>query len=350
VQLTGPGITGTITNPDVILPADISSGLSGSNISAFGLTLGGNLSVAGNATISGTLTAAGFNPGVLTPSSLQVSGNGCFAGPRPTIDVTCPPYGAKGDSSTDDTAAIQAAITASCNTTIGISSFAMHPAVVFPPGIYRVQQPQNPSTSPIFTISCQFLELRGFAGGGADNGGAPTSEIVVLNGASPNAAPVFLFGPSAGGFKVRDLLVQGYNEAYLVRSASGPVRFDNAPMYAQGATGLADNTALKITNTIELWRVNGSSADTANGDATYTTPTVIYTNEPPLGSEATDDAYIHTEDVVDVGGAEEFIQRTTPSTGTSGSFTFKNVILEGGNNGFMKVLNTSGAYMGGVGP
>ena len=55
IQISGPQITGTINYPDVILPADVSSSGAGNDISAFGLTLGGNLSVAGNATISGTL-------------------------------------------------------------------------------------------------------------------------------------------------------------------------------------------------------------------------------------------------------------------------------------------------------
>jgi hypothetical protein len=50
LQITGPQITGALTYPDVILPADVSSSGSGNNIPAFGLTLGGNLTVAGNAT------------------------------------------------------------------------------------------------------------------------------------------------------------------------------------------------------------------------------------------------------------------------------------------------------------
>src|SRR5271163_3753334 len=72
VQITAPQINGTKVFPDVILPADPSSTGVGNNISAFGLTLGGNLSVAGNATITGTLTTTNFNPGSFTPSSLSV--------------------------------------------------------------------------------------------------------------------------------------------------------------------------------------------------------------------------------------------------------------------------------------
>jgi hypothetical protein len=75
VQITGPQIIRTLTYPDVILPADVSSSGARNNISTFGLTIGGNLGVAGNATISGTLTTTNFNPGAFTPSTLSVLGN-----------------------------------------------------------------------------------------------------------------------------------------------------------------------------------------------------------------------------------------------------------------------------------
>jgi hypothetical protein len=64
VQISGPGIVGTITYPDVILPNDPSSPSFNSvtasgAISALTLSLGGNLTVGGSATVNGSLTVAG---------------------------------------------------------------------------------------------------------------------------------------------------------------------------------------------------------------------------------------------------------------------------------------------------
>src|SRR5271155_4161724 len=145
LQISGPQIPTAITYPDVILPADVSSSGSGNNISAFGLTLGGNLAVAGNATISGTLSSTSFNPGVLTPTTLGVLGNESVGGPRPRVDVTA--FGAKGDGVTDDTAAIQAAITAVCNSYPQANAGG---SIFFPPGLYVLSQPQLPSTAAVF--------------------------------------------------------------------------------------------------------------------------------------------------------------------------------------------------------
>jgi hypothetical protein len=97
LQKSGPQITGTITYSDVILSADASSSGSGNKISAFGLTLGGNLSAAGNATITGTLKTTDFNPRTFTPTTLSVGGNETVLGSRPRIVVTA--YGAKGEGS-----------------------------------------------------------------------------------------------------------------------------------------------------------------------------------------------------------------------------------------------------------
>ena len=192
VQVSGPQIPTAITYPDVILPADVSSSGAGNNISAFGLTLGGNLTVAGNATITGTLSSTGFNPGVLTPTTLGVLGNESVGGPRPRVDVTA--FGAKGDGVTDDTAAIQAAITSVCNGTLSNTGGG---SIYFPPGIYSLSQPQLPSTSAIFALPCAGLHLIGGNGSGRAVGGAqfnrtPQARLIIGNpGSSPNGGAVF---------------------------------------------------------------------------------------------------------------------------------------------------------------
>jgi hypothetical protein len=272
-------------------------------------------------------------------------------GPRPYIDVTSAPFNAKGNSSTDDTAAIQAALTAACATTTSVGSFPMHPIVLFPPGIYRVVQPQRPSTSPVFTISCQFLELLGLAGGNNSQFSNPASVISVVAGPSPNAAPVFLVQGvtnNARNILFKDLAVVGYNEAYWLRSTSD-ITFDRAPMSVTGGTKLADNVTLKITNSEEIWRINESNADTNQGGMSPTTPTVLYTNESPLSSESPVDAYIHTSDAVDAGGGEEIIQRVNPSNAIVQNFTFDRNFIEDSNTGFLTATNTSGSAMS-VGP
>jgi hypothetical protein len=274
-----------------------------------------------------------------TSSSAGISGSHSY------VDVTA--YGARGDSSTDDTAAITAAITAACDTTIAVNGLAMHPAVAFPPGIYRVAQPQNPSTSPVFSIPCNFLEFRGYSGGGSAQFSAPTSSIVVTRGASPNAAPVFLIQGTNGAKNIRftDLSVTGYNEAFWLRSTEN-IWFINAPMTVTGSTGLTDNTPLKITNTIWVWRIQGSNAEASSGT---TTPTVIYSNETPLGSETPNDGLIFTSDVIDAGNSEQIIQRVAEPSGVVANMTFDHITLENGTSAFLTATNTSGSAMT-VGP
>ncbi|MGD1210724.1 MAG: glycosyl hydrolase family 28-related protein [Candidatus Acidiferrales bacterium] len=163
IQISSPQISGTLTYPDVILPPDVSSSGSGNNISAFGLTLGGNLTVAGNATVDGTLTTSTFSPGAFTPSSLNVTGNASFQGPRPYIDVTA--YGAVGNNTHDDTAAIQSAINAFCSS----PSTSNGGTIFFPPGTYKVTQTQTPSTSHLLDLHRN--PLRGREHGGQERAG-----------------------------------------------------------------------------------------------------------------------------------------------------------------------------------
>lgn len=275
LQISGPGITGTITYPDVILASDVSSSGAGNNISAFGLTLGGNLSVAGNATINGSLSAGSFSP-----SSLSVAGNETVAGPRPRVDVTA--YGAKGDGSTDDTAAIQAAINLAC-TTNGGGGTVFLPA---PTGSgYVVTQPQSPNNGPIFTIPAgctgagQGLHILGGSQNweAGETGGykAPQVRIHANCGASPGLGPVFLFNTN-GSRTLENLMIDGCNQAVQGNGTSSPpnLKLLNVGLSIQTNSGqgicttttcTTDTVPLAVYNLIEfLWDGGGANDNVGN--------------------------------------------------------------------------------------
>jgi hypothetical protein len=354
VQISGPGITGPITYRDVILPADVSSSGAGNNISAFGLTLGGNLTVAGNANISGTLTTSSFSPGILSPTSLNVSGNASLGGPRPWVDVTASPYGAKGDGVTDDTAAIQAAITAACVATSGTTGGGV---IYFPSqGItgYNVKQPQGGSSlvTPIFNVPCSGLTFRG--GGERGNGGlqfstAPKSRLNAVPGSNPTAGPIFGFGPqynsasnADNGMAIEDMFLAGYNQA--VSNVGANVTFRNVDLTVQntGFTGsgttYTDNVALVQEGFWFKW-----NHGVFNGN--------ILLPQDSSGNGIYDSTFENL-----IGVASQFIVAVRQNyPGVTGTLVFRNITREAAGTGqdFVTVRNDTGnscsiALTGGV--
>ena len=354
LQISGPGINGTLTYPDVILPADVSSSGSGNNISAFGLTLGGNLTVAGNATISGTLTTATFNPGILAPSSLNVSGNANFAGPRPWIDVTASPYGAKGDGVTDDTAAIQAAINAACAST----SSTTGGGIIYLPaqGLtgYKVSQPQGGSSliTPVFNIPCGGLTFRG--GGARTNSGqqfgtAPVTSINSAPGANPTAGPIFGFGPAYNtsanpnnGMTLEDLLVGGYNQA-VASGGNNNITLRNVFLntsttgFTGSGTTYTDNAAL-VTNSFWFKWIEGG-VGCGGGCAGTSTGHDILLVADNSGSGTYDATF---ENLVLV--SDQIHISVRQNTALAGSIYLRNITREAAANGqdFVTVSNDTG--------
>lgn len=337
VQVSGPSITGTITYPDVILPADLSSSGSGNNISAFGLTLGGNLTVAGNASVAGTLTSGTFSPGTFSPTTVNVGGNESVLGPRPRVDVTA--YGAKGDGATDDTAAIQAAINASCaNATFGGSVF-------FPPTpghsniarTYLVSQPQTPSTNPVFTIPCM-VHLLGGHTPGATSGAftrAPKVQINVTAGASPNDAGVFQIFTSAGNSSTfENLAVVGVNRAFELRTVN--VTFKNTDALVAN-TGHQDNCPYVITNSFWIWM------DHVQGQAsTNSSYVVCAVGDTSLAGEAPLLGLFKLNDATFIGCPFSYTQRVNTAGSGPGDWMFDNVSVETCNSDLISIQNTSG--------
>ena len=338
VQITGPQITGTMSYPDVILPADVSSSGAGNNISAFGLSLGGNLTVAGNATISGTLTSTTFNPGTLTPSTISVLGNETVAGPRPRVDVTA--FGAKGDGVTDDTAAIQAAITSVCNSYTSNSGGG---TIYFPPGIYILTQPQLPSTAAIFPLPCSALHFVGGNGtvpaaGGAQFNRVPQVRLIVGNiGTSPNAAAVFSMNfPASGTNTFENLTINGHNQAISIYTSNENV-LHNVCLTTINS-GQTDNTPLKITNSFWFF-MDGGCLQSATGSL----PVGIFTGETPLGIEAPLVGLAYFRGVQGSGGGFQYIQRVNTVGSGPGNFVFRDVsALENSATSFFTVTNATG--------
>ncbi len=304
--------------PDVILAPDVSSSVSGNNISAFGLTLGGNLSVAGNATISGTLTTSNFNPGSFSPTSLSVSGSETVAGPRPRTDVTA--YGAKGDSATDDTAAIQSAINAVCAEDLNHKS-----TLFFPPGSYVISQPQTPSTNPVFTGLCSGLTIEGSGGDyDAQFGTAPMSRMVASPGASPNAGAVF--NPNTiNGVTFKNIEIHGYNQAVYVSGASNGTAFDNVCL-VNNATSMADNVPLKLSQVIQLsWNGGCIQAPDGNHDD------VLIIGADTGGTEVQPAGLIFFNGAGGnfwIGNGVHYSQRVNTCCSGPGNFHFWNILVE----------------------
>jgi hypothetical protein len=337
IQISGPQITGTLNYPDVILPADVSSSGAGNNISAFGLTLGGNLSVAGNATITGTLTSSGFNPGSLTPSTLSVLGNETVTGPRPRVDVTA--FGAKGDGVTDDTAAIQAAITTVCNTYPQPSGGG---SIFFPPGIYVLSQPQLPSTAAIFPLPCGGLHFVGGNGTSSSTGAAqfdraPQVRLVVNHiGTSPNGAAVFSMTYPVALTTFENLTINGQNQAMSLYD-SGQNVLHNVCLTTI-TTGEPDNTPLKITNSFWFF-MNDGCLQAGNSSL----PMALLTGEASINGEAALVGLAYFRGLEGTGGGIQYIQRVNTAGSGPGNIVFRDIAaVESSATSFFTVTNATG--------
>src|ERR1700721_1175864 len=197
----------------------------------------------------------------------------------PDIYVTS--YGAKGDGRTDDRAAIQAAITAACSAQIG--GVNIYPEIDFPAGYYVVNQPQTPSTAPVFEVPCNHLTFRGLgsSAGTQQFARAPMPVLRSIPGSRPNGAPIFdcRYLDCNVGITFRDLEIDGYNKA-LWFYGSTDNKLENVNLSVQ-KTGMADNSALELTN-LFWFEWHGGECVTAEAAGTYC---VLLTGETRLSTE-----------------------------------------------------------------
>jgi hypothetical protein len=264
------------------------------------------------------------------------------------------PYNATGLGTTDDTAAIQAAINAACST---------GGSVYFPPppgGYYGLRQPQVPSTSTVLKIPCNSLHLIGgnvaLSSSAIQPAGASAPQVALyaIPGASPNAMPIFGLGagyncsggvwpctisnpgPYANtGTTFENLTISGHNEAVAIWGAS-KTTFRNVNLGA-ATTSQTDNTPLKISNSFWIFYYGGTL------DTTGAVPSMLLTAETPTGlGDAQDVALLDFEGTtITSGKGIQFIQRGT-SSNPSGGWTFNNIVSENTNTPFLTISNVSG--------
>jgi len=275
--------------------------------------------------------------------------NKSVSGTRPYIDVTV--YGAKGDGTTDDTIAIQKAIGIACVGNGGIGG-----GIYFPPGYYVIRQKQKPTevTVPDLSIPSKCSGLYFYGGNNSNRGSwpqfavAPQAVIRVDPGPRPNGSPIFLLeqgsGATQGGFQSRfeNLVLNGYNEAIWILSAVN-VRMKNVALSVI-ATGLPDNTPLKITDTFWFYFTDGTlqAGSNANPVAIFTGENYPFKTSPSVG-------LVTFRDVITTGGPFFYEQRF-PTANAPGNFTFDNVSQEQGGGALPFLRVEGGKFCNGFGP
>ena len=255
-------------------------------------------------------------------------------------------YGAVGNNSHDDTTAIQNAINAFCTG----QTIANGGSIYFPPGTYKVSQPQTPSTSPVFTI-CSGIHILG--GNSAEqiglviSAGSPSSTIISSPGASPNAAPVFqcIASACAGGVTFENITIAGYNEDVYIKQSSNN-KFINANLtFPQSTepTGMTDNAPLKICDSV--WNYYEGGQIVTNG--TTTIPGVLLCTDSTPGN-FTQVGLSYFENILMAGGAFVYRAGVNNTGSPGGNIEFRNITVEGANTDFLTVTTTGGAILGGI--
>jgi len=160
-------------------------------------TITGPITVSGNETVTGTLTVQGTTTlasETITGTSVHggdatFNGNAFIHGPDPWFDVR--QFGAVGNGSTDDTTAIQSAITAAVSNAGG--------RVYFPPGTYLI--------SSTLTITSDNVELQG----------AGWSSQILAKNTFATSPMVQSVAPGGGAFRygirIADLFINGNSVA-----------------------------------------------------------------------------------------------------------------------------------------
>jgi hypothetical protein len=263
------------------------------------------------------------------PASL---GAQAVAGSGPWVDVR--QYGARGDGSTDDTAAIKAAINFACSHR---RSGSQPPTVSFPPGNYVIDQTQGSANTTPDLPACFGLHLVGLGNGPLMQfGNPPQAHIGVALGASPSPSSV-IGGVGTSDVTIENLGIDGYNEALYFTNTSN-VTLVNDCLRVR-TTGMPDNTPLKLGNS--LWFTMNRGCLEVLGPGSGSVDAMLMVGD---GSGGTPDVGILAMDgVVLVGGRVHYSQRANFVGGAvPGVWVFRNMSREASAQDFIYISNDTG--------
>jgi Pectate lyase superfamily protein len=249
----------------------------------------------------------------------------------PWVDVRA--YGAKGNGSTDDTAAIKAAINFACSRR---PSGFQPPTVSFPPGDYVVDQTQGSSNATPDLPACFGLHLIGLGNGPIMQfGSPPQAHIGVALGANPSPAAV-IAGAATSDLTIENLGIDGYNEALYFTNTSNVTLINDCLRVR--TTGMADNTPLKLGNS--LWFTMNRGCLQVLGAGSGSVDAMLMVGD---GSGGTPDVgIVAMDDVLLVGGRIHYSQRANFVGAVPGVWVFRNMSREASAQDFIYISNDTG--------
>lgn len=318
-----PALTVTIGGPGAGNPASPACALQLANASVTGFA---------TSVLSGKYLSA---DSCTSPTTLLVPYSESVVGPRPRVDVTA--FGAKGDGTTDDTAAITAAITAACSNKGNL---------FIPTGssVFIVTQAQGgpSSTTPTFS-SCAGLSIEGSGSAVSQQFlSGPAARINVRAGANPSAGPLFaLTGANGNSVSLRNLQLDCQNQC--INNTGSNVTLLNVGLnVANMGASYADNVSLVQKGFWFTWRdgtLEGGMLmpvdNSGFGAYHQTIENVTFNggNTGSIGSGA-------------ITGAPVIVDIRQNYTSYAGVWKFFNDSVEDANADFLQVENSTGNACG----
>ena len=146
-----------------------------------------------------------------------------------------------------------------------------------------------------------------------------------------------------GGLTFENLTIDGYNQAVYINQASAN-RFNNVNLSTySGATGLTDNTPLKLCNSTWNWYEGG----TIGTNGAFSIPAVLLCSDSTPGNFS-QVILTYFENVLMDDAAFVYRAGILNTSVAPGFLVFRNITVEASTQSFFKVIETTPGYLGGL--